>query len=136
MPKIKTVLKLWIFADRIEIQKLQNYCMDFIRDYYLRNAKFMDLEELKYVFAVTGGVDEEFNLLRKFCVCQLHFQNNNADSSAVAYFLRIVPSAIGAYLDYETCCTIDNQHDPRNYERFPCEFHVHTTKNDQRACQL
>ncbi|TGO12204.1 hypothetical protein BTUL_0092g00040 [Botrytis tulipae] len=127
VPEIKTVLKLWIFADKMKLLRLQDYCMDFIQDHYLRNEKFMDLDELKYVFGATDGEYFEANDLRAFCVAQLHFHNKMEGSTDVAYFLRTVPAAIVAYLDSETWCSTDSDNDPRSRERFPSRFHVHTT---------
>ncbi|KAF7884046.1 hypothetical protein EAF00_011358 [Botryotinia globosa] len=127
VPEIKTVLKLWIFADKMKLRSLQDYCMDFIRDHYLRNEKFMDLDGLKYVFSATDGEYMEDNLLIQFCVAQLHFQNHIEGSTDVAYFLRTVPTAIVAHLDFENWFAIDSQPDPRSRERFPSKFHVRTT---------
>ncbi|TGO46081.1 hypothetical protein BCON_0346g00070 [Botryotinia convoluta] len=136
VPEIKIVLKLWILADGIEFPRLQNYCMDFTQNHYLRNDKFMDLDELKYVFGATEGGYMGDNLLLKFCVAQLHFQNNSEGSTAVAYFLRTVPIAIVAYLDYETWYNVDSDNAPRSRESFPCEFHVHDTDEDREDCQI
>ncbi|KAF7920035.1 hypothetical protein EAE99_008156 [Botrytis elliptica] len=130
VPEIKTVLKLWIFADKMKLLRLQNYCMDFIQDHYLRNDKYMDLDELQYVFGATEGAGKGGFLLKKFCVAQLHFQNSIEGSKAVAYFLRTVPAAIVAYLDYETSCKMDSDNDPRSREMFPCEFHFHRGRGD------
>ncbi|THV51294.1 hypothetical protein BGAL_0116g00260 [Botrytis galanthina] len=113
VPEIKTVLKLWIFANKMKLLRLQDYCMDFIQDHYLRNEKFMDLDELKYVFGATEGAH----------------MNEMEGSTDVAYFLRTVPAAIVAYLDYETRCNTDSDNDPRSRERFPCEFHIRKTDN-------
>ncbi|TEY87455.1 hypothetical protein BOTCAL_0002g00640 [Botryotinia calthae] len=138
VPEIKTVLRLCTFADTIGFPKLQNYSMDFTQDHYLRNAKFMGLDELKYVFEATGAAHMEDSPLREFCVAQLHFQNNNDDISAVIRFLQTFPIAINAYLEYEaeTCCDMDRNHDPRSRERFPCEFHVHVPGSKRNACQI
>ncbi|KAF5876312.1 uncharacterized protein Bfra_002716 [Botrytis fragariae] len=136
VPKIKTVLKLWILADGIEFPRLQNYCMDFLQNHYRRNDKFTDLDELKCVFGATEGVYMAGNLLMKLCVAQLHFQNNSEGSTAVTYFLRTVPTAIVAYLDYETWFNVYSDNDPRSREKFPCEFHVHDTNEDREDCQI
>lgn len=88
-----------------EASKTPRLLHGFHQDHYLRNEKFMDLDELKYVFGATEGAHMVNNLLMKFCVAQLHFQNEIEGSTNVAYFLRTVPAAIVAYLDYETWCT-------------------------------
>lgn len=131
-PKLKVALELWIFGGKITCQKLQNFTMNFIRDYHYDLNQYMGVEDLRYVFAATKD-DIEENHLKAFCVALLHHQNNQ-QSSVVADILLKVPDAIDPYLLHDSDCNYYRKRvfsDPRDRtEDNNCRFHNHSDDED------
>ncbi|KAF7899309.1 uncharacterized protein EAF01_008522 [Botrytis porri] len=132
-----TVLELWLFAEKIKCIKLQNYSVNFIQEYYLQDAVFIDFIDLKYVAGATKHDYARDNPLRKFCALQLHYQNNNGEHEAVHQAILNSSDIINLYLEYEGTYWLDSEFDPRSRGiNFSCEFHVHDDDEDREDCQI
>ncbi|KAF7940001.1 uncharacterized protein EAE98_000128 [Botrytis deweyae] len=137
VPEIKTVLELWLFAEKIKCTKLQNYSMNFIQKYYSQNDEFMGLVDLEYVAGTTKHEHGELNILREFCALQLHYQNVKGDDDFVREALLHSSDIIVLYLEYEAVYCLDTESDPRcRIITSPCRFHVHYSNKDREDCQL
>ncbi|KAI9645422.1 hypothetical protein NHQ30_006161 [Ciborinia camelliae] len=134
LPTIKVAVELWIFADKISCQKLQNFTMDFIQDFYQSTPEWMTADELEYTFEATNNGGSEIPPLETFCAAQLHYHNSFSSYLAVRDILSKVPAAIVPYLLFEANCDdIDELKnlDPSSRTKSNlCRFHKHDGEND------